>query len=300
MRLLEVTGDHEFRLSDDLEEDRIPPYTILSHTWGPDGEEVTFKDLKGGTGMNKTGYRKLEFCAKQSQQDGQRHFWVDTCCIDKGNSVELNTAITSMFRWYQRAVKCYVYLSDVAEAHTGAEGGNGITAWQSDFRNCRWLTRGWTLQELLAPRIVEFYDKIGTKLGDKATLERHICDITGIPAEALRGRRSLSSFPFEDRLFWQQSRKTKKPEDQAYALSGICGVSMIPIYGEGWKKAMARLRREISETTKGEYHAVTRDRICGEDEPINEDRYRTPELRHSLQPCRDSGSSTIRRARERA
>ena len=249
MRLLEITEECGLKLTKDLEEDELPPYTILSHTWGPDEEEVTFQDLQGGTGRHKRGYGKLDFCAVQTRHDGRRHFWVDTCCIDKSNNVELNTAITSMFRWYQKAEKCYVYLFDVPRIHNDIDGScDG--SWESDFRNCRWLRRGWTLQELLAPRVVEFFDKAGNRLGDKASLERHICDITGVPAEALRGR-ALSSFSIEERFSWQKSRRTKKPEDQAYSLSGICEVSMIPIYGEGRDVAMARLRRLIKEATEG-------------------------------------------------
>ena len=218
MRLLEITEGCGLRVTKDLEEHELPKYTILSHTWGRDEEEVMFQDLREGTGRHKDGYCKLEFCAEQTQRDGQGHFWVDTCCIDKSNSVELNTAITSMLRWYQKAEKCYVYLSDVPSIHSDADGSCG-GSWQTDFRACRWLTRGWTLQELLAPEIVEFFDSSGKWLGDKTSLERHICDITGIPVEALRGR-ALTSFSIEERMSWQRSRNTKKPEDLAYSLTG--------------------------------------------------------------------------------
>ena len=249
MRLLEVTEDCGLKLTKDLEEGELPSYTILSHTWGPDEEEVTFQDLREGSIKHKDGYGKLEFCAKQTQRDSQRHFWVDTCCIDKSNNVELNTAITSMFRWYQKAEKCYVYLSDVPGVHSDVDGSRDVS-WESEFRNCRWLRRGWTLQELLAPEVVEFFDRSGRKLGDKGSLERHICDTTGIPAEALRSR-ALSSFSIEERFSWQRGRKTKKPEDLAYSFFGICEVSMIPIYGEGRDKAMARLRRELEAASQG-------------------------------------------------
>ena len=113
-----------------------------------------------------------------------------------------------------------------------------------------WLKRTWTLQELPAPQIVEFYDENGIFLGDKATLEIHLCELTRVPAEALRGR-SLTSFSIEERLSWQRSRDTSKPEDAAYSLSGICEVSMIPVYGEGKDRAMARLRKEIDDIHKG-------------------------------------------------
>ena len=155
MRLLRIKEGCGLELSDDLEEDDIPPYAILSQTWGADKEEVPFKDLKEGSGNPKSGYHKLEFCAEQTRRDGLTHSWVDTCCIDKSNNVELNTAITSMFRWYQRAAECYVHLPDVLKNYADSNGSYDVT-WQSDFRDCRWLTRGLTLQELLAPKTVDF------------------------------------------------------------------------------------------------------------------------------------------------
>ena len=250
MRLLRFDEKRrKFELSKDWEEDEIPQYAILSHTWGADEDEVTFTNIVEGTGEHRSGHRKLLFCAEQARRDDITYFWVDTCCIDKANNVELNTAITSMFRWYQRAVKCYVYLSDVPRTANNASGRNKAT-WLSDFCDCRWLSRGWTLQELLAPDTVEFYDNTGRKLGDKTSLELEICDTAAIPAEALRGR-SLSTFSIEECLSWQKSRRTKKPEDKAYSLSGICGVSMIPIYGEGYDAAMSRLKRLIEDASKG-------------------------------------------------
>ena len=249
MRLLKSLPRQELRLTEDLDDDDVPRYMILSHTWGTNEEEVTYKDLVNGIGKQKSGYCKLRFCEQQAHQDEHTHFWVDTCCIDKSNHVELTTAITSMFRWYANASKCYVYLSDVSRTPSDASGGHEAT-WQSQFRSCRWLTRGWTLQELLAPKVVEFYDKTGKLLGNKVTLERHICDITGIPAAALRGR-LLSSFSIEERFSWQRSRDTRKPEDEAYSMLGICGVSLVPIYGEGKLKAIARLRREVDDVHRG-------------------------------------------------
>ncbi|RMX85754.1 hypothetical protein D0869_03585 [Hortaea werneckii] len=155
-----------------------------------------------------------------------------------------------MFDWYAKATKCYVYLSDVNSSLFGTAKDCNV-AWQSQFRNCRWLSRGWTLQELLAPRVVEFYDQTGTLLGDKMSLENDICEATGIPAAALQGR-PLTSYSIEERLSWQRNRRTKKPEDAAYSLSGICGVSMIPVYGEGQNRAMARLRKEIDDVFQGQ------------------------------------------------
>jgi len=113
MRLLQVDENGEFSLTKDIN-DSIPPYAILSHTWRDNDEEVNFEDLTIGPRKTKAGYRKLRFCAVQATHDGLRHFWVDTCCINKSNSTELSEAINSMFRWYRNAAKCYVYLSDVS------------------------------------------------------------------------------------------------------------------------------------------------------------------------------------------
>lgn len=148
MRLLEQSRAGEFSLTKDFLDD-VPAYAILSHTWG--SQEVTFKDFADGAGKDKTGYDKIRFCGEQAKRDKLQYFWVDTCCIDKSNAVELQEAINSMFRWYQCAAKCYVYLSDVSTAKRKASD-LGLLPWESAFRASRWFTRGWTLQELLAPK----------------------------------------------------------------------------------------------------------------------------------------------------
>ncbi|KAH8732098.1 heterokaryon incompatibility protein-domain-containing protein [Phaeosphaeriaceae sp. PMI808] len=118
MRLLYRNDTGEYTLTKDLIGDQvIPPYGILSHTWGADTEEVTFEDLteRHDGVKDKAGYAKIQFCGEQAAQDNLQYFWIDTCCIQKSNSTELSEAINSMFHWYQNAVKCYVYLSDVFE-----------------------------------------------------------------------------------------------------------------------------------------------------------------------------------------
>jgi hypothetical protein len=114
MRLLERNNAGEISLTKYLVSDDIPRYAILSHMWGADTEEVSFKDLMDSTGKSKPGYDKIRFCGEQVRRDGLQYFWVDTCCIDKSNNTELSEAINSMFRWYRSAVKCYVYLWDVS------------------------------------------------------------------------------------------------------------------------------------------------------------------------------------------
>src|ERR1700729_3419722 len=109
MHLLKLQDDGELSLAEFVGND-IPPYAILSHTWGEDHEEVTFKNIVEGTGKSKAGYAKIRFCGKQATKDGLQYFWVDTCCINKSSSAELSEAINSMFHWYQDAARCYVYL----------------------------------------------------------------------------------------------------------------------------------------------------------------------------------------------
>ncbi|KAI9870748.1 MAG: Vegetative incompatibility protein HET-E-1, partial [Watsoniomyces obsoletus] len=140
-----------------------------------------------GAGKGKAGYGKIQFCGDQARKDQLQHFWVDTCCIDKTNHVELPEAITSMFRWYRNAVKCYVYLSDVS-ARKRDKNDQTRRTWEPAFRNSRWFTRGWTLQELLAPKSVRFFSREGDLLGDKMMLEQQIHEITGVPITALRGK----------------------------------------------------------------------------------------------------------------
>jgi hypothetical protein len=249
MRLLQLQGAGSFSLVE-FQDNNLPPYAILSHTWGPSNEEVTHQDLLNSTGEGKSGYRKLTFCGEQATKDGLQHFWIDTCCIDKSSSAELSEAINSMFRWYREAAKCYVYLSDVSTANQKASHSLSDFTWELAFLESRWFTRGWTLQELLAPRSVEFFSQEGKRLGDKKTLERQIYEITGIATLALQGTH-LGEFGIEERLSWAKGRRTTRKEDKAYSLLGIFGIYMPLIYGEGEENAFERLQEEINKTSNG-------------------------------------------------
>lgn len=250
MRLLSLQNDGRLSFTGDIT-DNVPPYAILSHTWGNDDEEVTFEDVSRdvsqdvslNTRQQKYGYRKINFCGTQAAADNLQYFWVDTCCINKPSATELQEAITSMFRWYQNSARCYVYLSDVHR-----DDANPL-AWQSEFRRSRWFERGWTLQELLAPSSVEFFDREGKRLGDRRSLTSLLHEITNISIDALQGR-PLSTFSVQERMLWARGRDTKRKEDKAYCLLGIFGVSMFLNYGEGEELAMNRLRKDIQQLPK--------------------------------------------------
>lgn len=245
MRLLSFNGNRLVCTKDLINEH--PPYAILSHTWGDEDDEVTFSDIAAGKGSDKLGYRKAQFCARQAASDGLSYFWIDTCCIDKSNSTELQKEINSMFRLYKNAAKCYVYLSDVTKHGDYSQHDSlPVLSWESCFRKSRWFTRGWTLQELLAPAKVEFFSSECAHIGSKESLEQQIHEITQIPVDVLRGRR-LSEFSVDKRMSWSESRFTTYPEDKAYSLLGIFGVYIPLIYGEGQDSAFTRLRRAISE-----------------------------------------------------
>ncbi|KAF2469396.1 uncharacterized protein BDR25DRAFT_334966 [Lindgomyces ingoldianus] len=249
MRLLRRCNAGDFSLTQFCDE-AIPPYAILSHTWGVDADEVTFDDLTNGTGKDKPSYEKIRFCGEQAGLDNLEYFWIDTCCINKANKVELSQAINSMFRWYRNSTRCYVYLSDVPTASFRSNRRKKLKKpWESDFQKSRWFTRGWTLQELLAPVSVEFFSHERKKLGDKQSLKEHICEITGIPNAALDGG-LLSRFSDEERFSWIQCRQTKVEEDKAYSLLGIFDVKMPLRYGEGSATAFKRLEEEIDKVNK--------------------------------------------------
>ena len=241
MRLLHRDEYGIFKLTRWMtDETKRPEYAILSHTWLPENDqEVTYADLvQGNPETTKLlGYHKLRFCGEQASKDGLQYFWIDTCCIDRSNGAELQESIASMFAWYRNASRCYVYLMDVScEARQPLEA----------FYRSRWFTRGWTLQELLAPTTVEFFSAEGILLGDKIFLERHIHRLTGIPETALRGC-DLTEFTVDERLSWSANRRTTRSEDKAYCMLGIFGIFMPLIYGEG-SYAWTRLQEEIEKS----------------------------------------------------
>ncbi|KAI0616951.1 kinesin light chain 3 [Pyrenophora tritici-repentis] len=240
MRLLHYNALGRLVLTD-FRGKTIPRYAILSHRWSD--SEILIEDISNGTYKEKEeGYRKLQFCAEQAAQDKLQYFWIDTCCIDRWNNNERSKAINSMFQWYKDAAKCYVFLLDVS-LYTTTEPVQR-SDWEASFRASTWLTRGWTLQELIAPVSVEFFSCEGYPIGDKASLDQLVHEITNIPLAALRNC-PLNHFTTSERERWAESRKTTEEEDIVYCLLGILGVSMPTAYGEGRESARSRLQAEL-------------------------------------------------------
>lgn len=243
-----------------IREDAIPPYAILSHTWG--GDEVTLQDMQGfgakwlssPNRINilkpKQGLQKVLDAAKVAASEGYDWIWIDTCCIDKTSSSELSEAINSMYRWYQGSEICLVYLEDAKLDEKDLQDSSDESLMRL-IRDSRWITRGWTLQELLAPRSVSFYSKdwsfIGKSNEDRIT--RLLAEATGIEIGVLSGDIAAQEVSVANRMRWASRRKTTRQEDMAYCLMGLFSVNMPLLYGEGGARAFIRLQVEILQAT---------------------------------------------------
>ncbi|KAK0631454.1 heterokaryon incompatibility protein-domain-containing protein [Immersiella caudata] len=221
-----------------------PPYAILSHTWGT--EEVLFEDARDGAAKLraclKKGLAKVLKTAELALAGGYHYAWIDTCCIDKSSSAELSEAINSMFSWYRQSSVCYAFLEDYVHG-------------KSNLGNSRWFTRGWTLQELIAPFDVRFYDSSWFMFGDRLRLSSRISKITSIDLLIL----------VSNKMSWAAHRETTRVEDIAYCLMGIFDVNMPLLYGEGIK-AFRRLQEEIVRRCNDQtILAWRREDFAGED-----------------------------------
>ncbi|KAI0006566.1 heterokaryon incompatibility protein-domain-containing protein [Xylariaceae sp. FL0662B] len=236
MRLLNSSSGE---MKDFISYNEIPPYAILSHTWCDD--EVSFQDwqyLPWPEVQKKEGYRKIEYCCQQASKEGLEWVWADTCCIDKTSSAELTESINSMFRWYRNAAVCYAFLADVPHDLEPSR-------LEENLGKSRWFTRGWTLQELIAPAEVVFYSMDWHQVGTKSQLSTCISNITLIEETYLDGA-NIEFASIAQRMSWAAKRQTSRDEDVAYCLLGIFDVNMPLIYGEG-PKAFQRLQKEIMQ-----------------------------------------------------
>jgi hypothetical protein len=267
MRLLHAET-LEFHLFDDS---NLPRYLILSHTWGKN--EVSYQDLcwlqklqtmpqelksnplyalflsAGGGAMlpgsqeaitERSGYAKIAQTARIALKLDFKFFWVDTCCIDKTSSAELQEAINSMFRWYQKSTLCIVFLADA----TPMRAKGSLTHYFTGvLRESRWVSRGWTLQELIAPPQTKFYAQNWTRICDKLDVIAPLESVTGIPSNVLRGEGFMDE-SVAQRFSWAANRSTARIEDSAYSLMGLFDIHMPMLYGEG-EKAFIRLQEEI-------------------------------------------------------
>ena len=262
-----------------------PParYAILSHVWrhSANEPEQTFSDIRSiRSSKNLSG--KLRHCCKHARRQGIHWVWVDTCCIDRTNSVEISESINRMFEWYSNATVCYAFLYDVKASENPAELG-------SSFRQSKWFTRAWTLPELLAPRNMVFFASDWTTLGTKAFLVDILADITGIDVDVLTFCVPLSSVAVATRMSWAAKRQARHQEDLSYSLLGIFNIKMPTVYGEG-DRAFRRLQEEIMRTCSDQTlytwgHSVVLSRsphLTSQSLPLNSTVDSTPSLLETL------------------
>ncbi|KAJ2978055.1 hypothetical protein NUW58_g7614 [Xylaria curta] len=223
--------------------DQIPRYAILSHTW-QQGEEVTFQEWlrweKDVLVRKKSGFDKIRRACRLARRDSLDWAWVDTSCIDKTSSAELTEAINSMYEWYRKSAICYAYLSDVSIIPAKEDDQEFIY----EFSKSRWWTRGWTLQELLAPTKVIFLTRAWKTINSRPSLARTIQHISGISETFLDGTTSPQMAYAGQKMSWLSKRETTRVEDMAYCMLGLFEINMPLLYGEG-RKAFWRLQEEI-------------------------------------------------------
>ncbi|KAI6038893.1 heterokaryon incompatibility protein-domain-containing protein [Pisolithus marmoratus] len=215
-------------------DDGTTSYAILSHRWGV---EVTYKEMIGLMKMEESkrdevrkryGYQKIIKSCELAKKDGYKWLWIDTCCIDKRSSAELSETINSMYRWYQNAQICYTYLNDVDKPAFPIKQDGEKFAKSNGWPE--WYMRGWTLQELIAPKRVEFFNKEWVHIGNKQRFAPTIEGITGIPCDVLKGGLVGKRLSVADIMLWAARRVTTRIEDRAYSLMGLFGVNMPMLY----------------------------------------------------------------------
>jgi hypothetical protein len=235
-----------------------PAYAILSHRW--ENEEITFRTLNPealrDASLSSFNERlrpsaaKIRGACALAQQQHFDYLWIDTCCIDKSSSEELRTALNSMLKWYRQAAVCYTFLNDSTCSSASEDMFKSDRA-DRQGQVSEWFERGWTLQELLAPRKMEFYNKNWGRMGTRHELATLIAKVTGISTaylvdakDAGHGRAAFREASVATKMSWMAGRVTRDVEDIAYSLLGIFNVNLTPRYGEGIK-AFARLQEAI-------------------------------------------------------
>ncbi|USW54031.1 Putative heterokaryon incompatibility [Septoria linicola] len=246
---------------DEFRDDKRPKYVIASHRW-VDGAEVTLQDITKEQNRDKSGYQKIvDFAAYVKQHvPGVQWLWIDTCCIDKTNLPELSESLNLMFDWYRNAALCIAYLADVE--HASDEG---------EFAQSEWFKRGWTLQELLAPRLIVFVTQTWHVIGNRGastyidcgthagpSLEKKLASITSLPEQVLHDYATRLNYSTEEKLAWMEGRATTRPEDMSYALFGIFGVTPGANYGEKHEGARQRLLDAVRSKDNARTHQADR------------------------------------------
>ncbi|KFY07331.1 hypothetical protein V492_07237 [Pseudogymnoascus sp. VKM F-4246] len=270
----------------------VPDYVILSHRWNSQSsEECSFEDMTktpildpSCPARKKKGFSKIQGACRLAFRDGYSWIWIDTCCIDKSSSAELQEAINSMWNYYAESNICYVYMADIQDSKAG---------WDQRFSKSEWFTRGWTVQELIAPVCVEFYAGDWAPIGTK--LERHeeIADITKIDVTVLVRTHGIDLFSAAEKLSWVAHRNVTREEDEAYSLLGLFEVNMPLLYGEGRERAFIRLQETIYNSTADHTLFLFRHSLYHNNQPLLADSPTRFCDRIECTLCLSSGLQTV-------
>ena len=233
------SDDYRHPTKEELKLQQTTPYIILSHVWM--ANEIEYENMENFQKIcvspfyEKSATKIVGACQKVLVYDKGEvvHLWMDTVCINKKDPAEVSASINSMYRWYKGAKACFAYLDDFPT--------DGVEI----FTQSRWFDRGWTLQELVAPKNVVFYDKHWKEIGSKETLHKQLEKRTKINTRTLLEPGAVNHASISERMSWYAGRKVTVPEDTAYCLLGLFGVTMPLLYGEGQERAFHRLQEEI-------------------------------------------------------
>ncbi|KAI9164067.1 Vegetative incompatibility protein [Paramyrothecium foliicola] len=183
------------------------------------------------------------------------YIWIYALCVNAVSSADINEAVVGSFRLIWDAALCIVHLSDLTPLPEGGEA-KSLEGLDTEISRCRWFTRGWTLQELVAARSVEFFDSGWNHRFSKNPLSarpllEEVSRISNVDASVLAQRETLFLTSLGRRIWWAARRETSRPEDVAYCLVGICGIQgqLTPRYGEGGHSAFLRLQEKILKST---------------------------------------------------
>jgi hypothetical protein len=270
----------------------VPDYVILSHRWNAQSsEECSFEDMTktlisdpNCPARKKQGFLKIQGACRLALQDQYSWIWIDSCCIDKSSSAELQEAINSMWNYYAESNICYVYMADVQDSEAG---------WNQRFRKSEWFTRGWTLQELIAPVCVEFYAEDWAPIGTKIERHEEIADITKIDLTVLIQTQEIDLLSAAEKLSWVAHRKVTREEDEAYSLLGLFEVNMPLLYGEGRERAFIRLQEAIYNSTADHTLFLFRHSLHHNDQPLLADSPTRFCDRIECTMCLSSGLQTV-------
>ncbi|KAK2742724.1 het and ankyrin domain protein [Colletotrichum kahawae] len=218
-------------------------YAIFSHTWSSPHDDEWLSYTPAGQRSHSTKQDIIRRVCNLALSHNLQYVWIDEACIDKSSSADVSETINSLPKYFQRATICFAFLVDLP-------CGTAVPC-RDTWARCQFWTRAWTLQELILPSNLQFYDAQWHLRGERSSEHLHslISGITGIDEDILNHERTLDQASVARKMSWAACRRSFSPEDLAYSLLGLFGVCMPIVFGEGEERAFRRLQEEIVKHT---------------------------------------------------